>query len=198
MDYKRLEKDIIKKLRQELSCELYYHRAEHSIQVVADPEIIGKSENISEEKMTLLKTAALLHDSGFLECPCLNEPLACEIAKKILPDYGYNPEQIEQVNGMILATAIPQNPKCLLQEIICDADLAYLGQGNIEPHAENLRREMEHVLNRTFTDIQWLDFQLDFLAKHHFFTKYARENLEPGKADYINSLKAEKKLLEGK
>jgi uncharacterized protein len=198
MDFIRLEKKIIKKLRQELSRELYYHRAEHSIRVVKDVAIIGQAEGVTKDELILVKTAALLHDAGFLECPCLNEPLACEIAEKILPKYNYTPEQIKLVNGMILATAIPQKPESLLQEIICDADLTYLGKGDVKPQAENLRQEMELVLNRTFTNLEWIDFQLDFLRAHCFFTPYARKHLNPGKAEYVESLVTEKQILEGK
>ena len=198
MDYARLEKDILQKLGEELSCDLFYHRKEHTVQVVESAEIIGVEEGVAGDDMVLLKTAALLHDAGFLECPSSNEPLACDIAEKILPNYGYLPEQIKTINGMIMATAIPQTPNNLLQNIICDADLSYLGDDDATCLASNLRNEMKLVLDREFTDIEWIDFQLGFLNVHHFFTPYAKDKLNSGKARYIKSLQAAKKAVEEK
>lgn len=198
MDYSRLEKDIIEKLQQELSKKLYYHRAEHSIHVIKQSEIIGKSEGIKGDDLILLKTAALLHDTGFLECPCQNEPMGCQIAGKILPEYGYTPEQIKLVDGMILATAIPQKPTGLLQKIICDADLSYLGTDDAVIESNNLRLEMKQVQNLTFSDIEWIDFQLDFLQPHKFFTAYATKHMTPGKMQYIQTLLTEKQAFGGR
>lgn len=197
MDYIRLEEDILKKLRQELSQKLYYHQVGHSIDVVRDAKIIGQAEGIKGDDLLLLKTAALLHDSGFLKSPSHNEILACQIAEEILPNYAYSPEQIKLIAGMILATSIPQKPVNLMGEIICDADLAYLGKNNAVTHAKNLRREMKEVQNCIFSDIEWIDFQLNFLKSHDFFTSYAKEHMNPGKMRYSKELSAEKELLRG-
>ncbi len=195
MDYNRIEKDIIKKLQQELPSKLYYHRTEHSIHVIKESEIIGRSEGIKGNDLLLLKTAALLHDTGFLKCPSQHEPMGCQIASKILPDYGYTPEQVKLIDGMILATAIPQNPTSLLQEIICDADLSYLGTSNAMTESNNLRLEMKLLQHRIFSDIEWIDFQLDFLRAHIFFTTYARKYITPGKEKFIKFLLTEKQTL---
>jgi len=196
MDYIRLEKDVIEKLRHELSRELYYHRVEHSIRVVRDAETIGKAEGVSEYELLLLQTAGLLHDSGFLQTPFQNEPIGSEIAKKILPDYAYTPKEIEIISKMILATAIPQQAKNLLEKIICDADLYYLGEKDAKIHADNLRIEMELTSACKFTDLEWIDFQLKFLNAHKFFTDYARKHIAPGKAKYVKTLLDEKQVIE--
>lgn len=196
MDYCRLEKYIIKKLRQELPEGLYYHRVEHSIHVVKDAEIIGIAEGLEGDDLLLLKTASLLHDSGFLEKPCLNESYACRIAEKILPDYAYTLEQIKLIEGMIMATAIPQKPGNLMEEVICDADLSYLGTSDAIIESKNLRQEMKSVKKQTFSEIEWIDFQLSFMELHNYFTPYAREYILPGKKQYIKFLLSEKYRLE--
>ena len=197
MDYSRLKKYIINKLQQELPKELYYHQVEHSIQVAKDAETIGKAEGVSEHELLLLKTAGLLHDSGFLQTPFQNEPIGSEIAKKILPDYAYTPKEIEIISKMILSTAIPQQAKNLLEKIICDADLCYLGEKDAKTHADNLRIEMELTSACKFTNLEWIDFQLKFLKSHEFFTDYARKHIAPGKTKYIKALLDEKQVLEG-
>ena len=195
MDYSRLEKNIIKKLQQELPKKLYYHRTEHSIHVIEISEIIARAEGIKGDELLLLKTAALLHDTGFLKYPTQNESMGCRIANKILPDYGYTPEQVKLIGGMIMATAIPQNPTSLLQKIICDADLSYLGTSDAMAESNNLRLEMKLLQDRIFSDIEWIDFQLNFLRAHNFFTTYAKKHIDPGKKKFIKSLLTEKQAL---
>ena len=196
MDYDRLEKDVVARLRKELSPELLYHQVEHTLEVIKAAEQIGRGEGVSEDELKLLKTAAVLHDSGFLECPCLYEPLACEIADKMLPESGYTPEQIKMIDGMIMSTAIPHTPQCFLGKTLCAADLPYLGGDEALPHTDNLRTELSQALNRKFTDLEWVDFQLMFLNKHEFFTAYARKKFGAGKKRYVAYLNAQKKALE--
>jgi hypothetical protein len=50
------------------------------------------------------------------------------IAKEYLPLFGFAEKDIDCICGMIMATKIPQQPRTKLQEIICDADLDYLGR----------------------------------------------------------------------
>lgn len=196
MDYSRVEKYLLKRLRQELSRKFCYHRLEHSIHVIRNVEIIGRAEGVKGDDLLLLKTAALLHDTGFLQSPDQHEALGCRIAETILPDYAYTPEQIKLISAMIMATAIPQKPVSLLQEIICDADLSYLGTDNAVIESENLRREIMLAQKGTFSDIEWIDFQLNFLESHKYFTTYAREHIGTGKAQYVKFLLTEKQKQE--
>jgi len=43
---------------------------------------------------------------------------------------------------MIMATKIPQSPKNLLEQIICDADLDYLGRERYEENSLLLLQEL--------------------------------------------------------
>ncbi|MFO7963444.1 MAG: hypothetical protein R6U50_05940, partial [Desulfobacterales bacterium] len=57
-----LEEIILEKLDKGLPENLFYHNMKHTIDVVTQVELIGKSENITDEELLLLKTAALFHD----------------------------------------------------------------------------------------------------------------------------------------
>src|SRR5215217_376820 len=128
MEFQKAKKFILAKLRKELPRHLSYHSVEHVKDVYGAVESIGKKEGIKGEAMKLLLTAALFHDSGFLKGPKDHEKVSCDIAREHLPEFGYNAEQIETICGMIMATRIPQTPHNLLEQIICDADLDYLGR----------------------------------------------------------------------
>lgn len=51
-------------------------------------------------------------------------------ARQYLPHFGYTGDEIEQVCDIIMATQMPQNPHNHLGQIICDADLDYLGRND--------------------------------------------------------------------
>ena len=59
----------------------------------------------------------------------------------MLPDFGFSPQQVERVAGMILATRVPQSPHNLLEEILVDADMAVLGGEEFWRRSEHLRVE---------------------------------------------------------
>ena len=58
---------LIEKLETELPPFLHYHNAEHTKDVIAGAEQLAREENVTDDEVTILKTAALFHDSGFLE-----------------------------------------------------------------------------------------------------------------------------------
>jgi len=188
MDYSKARQYILDRMEKELPRDLLYHKLEHSLDVLAAAERIASAEDICGKDLELLKTAALFHDSGFIYQYKCNEKVACEIARQSLPEFGYASGDIEKICGMIMATSIPQGPKNLLEKILCDADLDYLGRDDFEGIAETLRREMK-LHGREFTDEEWLAFQLDFLEMHSYFTQSAKKMRDAKKQENIDRLR---------
>ena len=110
MDYTGAKNFILAKLERELPQHLTYHNLGHVLDVLNAVEQHISVVDVSAENATLLRTAALFHDSGFTIQPEDHEALSCNIAKEALPNYGYSSLQIEQICGMIMATRIPQSP----------------------------------------------------------------------------------------
>ena len=67
MQYEQVYSVLIPRLEKELPSYLTYHTVEHTKNVIAAVEQLAKAENIIGDDLTLLKTAALFHDSGFLQ-----------------------------------------------------------------------------------------------------------------------------------
>ena len=128
MKYDQLYTFVITELESKLGENLSYHNVLHTKKVLENSIYIGEKENISEHDLTLLKTAALLHDVGFLESHLNHEFFGCEFAKKNLPNFDYSSQEIQTICKMIMATKLPQNPTNSLSKILCDADLFYLGE----------------------------------------------------------------------
>jgi len=189
MDYRAAKQFILTKLRAELSGKLYYHGLHHTLDVLRMATEICDGEGVNGRDLVLVKTAALFHDSGFVKDKHAgHEHEGCLIVRHALPGFGYTPRDIETICGMIMATKIPQSPTNLLEEIICDADLDYLGRGDFYAIGDSLFEELKayHILH---DEQQWNRLQVSFLTAHKFHTHTNKSLREPVKQQYLEELK---------
>lgn len=159
--------------------EYTYHSIHHIRDVVMQSERIAKKEKINKEDIADLKLAAWLHDVGYIWEPSRHEARGAEYATKVLNAMNFPAKKINKITGMIMATKIPQSPKNLLEQIICDADLDYLGREGYEENSLLLLQELR--LKKKVSETEWLKIQDQFLTKHTYFTKTAntaRNNLK--------------------
>ena len=174
MQYDLVYSFLIKKLETELPPFLHYHNSEHTKEVIEGAEKLAKKENISGDDLTILKTAALFHDTGFLETYSDHEEISCEMARKWLPDYGYGKKEIDEICRLIMATKLPQQPKDKLAEILCDADLYYMGTDRYFIGAEKLYKEL-HQAGFVKDRDEWRKEEIRFVEGQHYFTKTAQK-----------------------
>lgn len=168
-----LEEFVLEKLEVGLPKNLYYHNLKHTVDVYTEVELIGRSENVTKEELLILRTAALFHDSGHLIDYATHEEMSVKLAFEILPQYGYTQGQIESIAKVIMSTKLPPEPTSLLEQIICDADLDYLGRTDFIPVSNMLYKELhEHGMVGTLHD--WNLMQIKFIEKHQYFTNTAR------------------------
>lgn len=188
INYLKAEKFILNKLKNELSPKLHYHSFKHSKDVTKQAERIALSEGITDEDLFLLKTAATYHDAGFIERYDKNEPIGAKMAEEILPKFGYTKAHIERIKELIFVTQIPHQPKNKLEEIMCDADLDYLGRSDFHTIADLLRRELrEH--GKINSDREWDRIQVSFLTQHRYFTKTSILSRRPKKLQNLEDIK---------
>lgn len=183
-----LQELLLNKLEKELPPHLYYHNVKHTIDVVTQVELIGLGEGVSDEELLIMKTAALFHDSGHILGYDEHERFSTLIAREILPDYFYTQTQIEQICELIFATQMPPNPKNKLEEIICDADLDYLGRSDMIPVSTMLYRELKEF-NMVKSWNEWNRMQIKFISKHQYFTNTALSLREVNKQKQIERIK---------
>lgn len=189
INYKNAEKYIIKRLDGDLPDGLHYHGIHHTKDVCEAVERLAIWEGVKGEELYLLKTAALYHDAGFIDSYESNEPIGAQLAKEMLPNFGYTDEQINQVIELIEATKLPQNPQNHLEEIMCDSDLDYLGRSDFYPIAETLRRELVEFGKLEDNPKQWIEMNIGFLSSHSYFTASSQKRREPEKQKRIEELK---------
>lgn len=126
-DFEAAEKYILEMLEKEMP-KLPYHNLDHINDALAAAMTIAKQEQLKLEEIEILRVAVLLHDAGFIRSAKNHEAHGADMAREILPAYGFALAQIETIADMVLATRLPQSPKTFLEKILCDADLDYLGR----------------------------------------------------------------------
>jgi len=183
-----LQEIILDKLEKELPDYLYYHNVKHTVDVVTEVELIGWAEGISDDDILILKTAALFHDAGHTVAYDEHEYHGTMLARSILPEYGYNDAQIERICEVIMATRMPPSPKNLLEKIICDADLDYLGRSDMIPVSNTLYKELKEQ-DKIGTLSEWNRLQVKFITGHQYFTSTAQSLREVNKQKQIERIR---------
>ncbi len=185
--YSPEEKAILLYLGKKLPGNLTYHGLHHTIDVLNAAMKIAEAENLSPDELKLLRIAILYHDAGFTTNYKEHENKGCEMAKKNLPAFGYSDNEIGIICGMIMATQIPQTPHTLLEKIICDADLDYLGRNDFHKISNTLFEEMK-IYNNLHDEKEWNKIQKKFLENHQYYTAYGKKNREHKKQQYLQQI----------
>jgi class 3 adenylate cyclase len=184
-----IQEIILDKLEMDLPGYLFYHNVKHTVDVVTEVELIGWAEGCSDEEILLLKTAALFHDAGHIVAYDNHEFYGTQIAKEMLPGFNYTPDQIERICSIILSTKLPPKPTNLLENIICDSDLDYLGRSDFIPVSNTLYEELK-AQNKMGSLNDWNKIQVKFISGHQYFTKTARSLREVNKKLQIERIQS--------
>lgn len=187
MDEQAAIANILQRLQTGLPSKLSYHSYAHTLDVLDRVESLGRAEGVSEEELPLLRVAAAYHDAGFLISNRDHERLGCRMVEKDLYPFGFSKEAIATICGMIMATKVPQQAQTLLEEVICDADLDYLGREDFYSIGGRLYEELKayHLLE---TEEEWNHLQIKFLRKHTYWTATNITLREPEKQKRLAEL----------
>ncbi|HEY3251128.1 MAG TPA: Pycsar system effector family protein [Ignavibacteria bacterium] len=188
---KKAETYVNKLFNEKLPAGMIYHNYVHALEAVEYARKIAKKSDLNEEDTEIVTLAAWFHDIGYLEVYKGHEDKSIEMAREFLQENRYPEEKIQKVTDCIEATKMPQNPKNLFEQVLCDADLVHLGLEDFFEYSELLRTEWENRGIRNFTDEEWHKTSVELLSSHKFFTPYARKKFEPQQR--INLLNAQKK-----
>jgi uncharacterized protein len=182
-----IKRFVVQKLEKELSPRLYYHDIRHTLDVFEVTNEIALLEQVSPADRLLLGIAALFHDIGFVRSRSDHELVSCEMAREFLPQFGLEPEAVNQICGMVMATKIPQNPQNFVESILCDADLDYLGRPDFHQIANLLFMELK-AYDILHDEQAWNRLQVIFMKSHQYFTKTNQERRGSSKAKHLEEV----------
>ena len=168
---------VILFLSENLSDRLSFHSIDHTYDVVGAAQEIGVQSNLSEEEMLVLQVAAWFHDCGYANTYIGHEDESKKIAKNFLESFGCEKEFIETVLSCIESTKYPPKPSCLIEKVMCDADMYHLTQPTYPKYEKAIRQEFEKYLRLAYTDEEWLVKNCNFLKDHEYYTDYGKKIL---------------------
>lgn len=166
---------VLSRLKNESDINCHYHNIDHTLDVIAMTQEIGKSEGLTQLDLEILAVSALFHDIGYLFGRENHEQVGVRFFQLCAEKSELSVEEIRVVSECILATKITSSPQNQLQEIIRDADLDYLGRKDFLPKSEALYLELLQFGEISSRE-QWNHAQIHFLMNHRFYTAFSKEN----------------------
>ena len=179
---------VLQRLKDGLHKHYYYHDVRHTLDVIEQSQAIGKLEGVNERGLEILKIAALFHDTGFLKVRSGHEQASVDFFQSIGGLSALTHEDCDTITGCIRATHMPQTPLNHLEQILCDADLDYLGREDFGLIGENLFLEMSACgeMSDRFT---WDNLQVKFLEAHKFHTTSNQARRDVKNAENLNEVR---------
>jgi predicted metal-dependent HD superfamily phosphohydrolase len=178
---------VVQQLNHGLDTRFAYHGLRHTLDVIEQSEQIGLAMQCTEEQIQILKVASLFHDLGFLHVRKGHEKASSDLFLSA-SEHKINDIQRQQISACILATTMPQSPQNLLEQIICDADLDYLGRSDFYEISQDLFHEM-HACGEMSNQKTWDEIQVVFLDKHHFHTSFNQSRRNEQKNQHLAAIK---------
>ena len=180
---KEIEKHINPELKEKIFDDLSnildenysYHNLDHTKRVIGAAIDIGINYDLSEKDWRCLLTACLLHDYGFIESHVDHEKISAKLSSQILPKYGFSETDIQIINSLIIVTKLEEKPKNLLESIIRDSDLEYLGSEDFIKISPLLKKEWINC-KVVKSDSEFYKIQYEFILNHSFYTDFMIKN----------------------
>ncbi|MFK7933757.1 MAG: Pycsar system effector family protein [Saprospiraceae bacterium] len=174
--------------KNRIGAEYVFHDFNHTSNVVQSVLEISAHYNLTAKQLEILQLSAWFHDTGYEQGRENHEQRGCENLKRFLHPYDYAEEDSQQIEACIMATAIPQRPNNLLEEIICDADLSHLGKDIYWDRCGRVRQELLMTRSVVMSEQEWVEFELEFMNNHKYHTSVAEKLYGKNKERHIRQL----------
>lgn len=176
---------VVKYQNENHNPAFHYHGIFHTLDVHQSAVRLAAMEEVDPEDLPLLEAAALFHDIGIMEDYKDHERKSADIARTVLPGFGFSGGSIDRICDLILSTSIHSLPTKLPEMILCDADLDHLGRADFFMRSFQLQTEWSMLGIRRTTPAEWLMIEADFMKKHRYFTQTAKATRDAGKAENL-------------
>lgn len=167
-----VEEEVMEKLKKELPVNLYFHNAARVREIYNLVDLFGRAEELTDEENLIVRTAALLHDIGYIGSYDSHEENSIKFARELLVQFKYSQDQIDKVVELIEATMRLRKPKNKMEEILIDADMNYLSRADFVSLNDLYFMELLERGKVESKEI-WNKEQIVLLSNHKYYTKVA-------------------------
>lgn len=186
----RQSKALAEKVFQSRAFEKHlFHNYQHTQEVVNAANVIGLHSNLTSDELESAIIAAWLHDIGYEQGSKNHEQSSAAKARQLMESLGAPHKKIVEVEEAILSTHIPQQPRTVVSQVLCDADLFHLSTEQCQEKSEMLRAEWKALGTKDMSTEEWRQENLNFMEGHSYHTPYGQSVLEIGKQRNIKRIK---------
>jgi predicted metal-dependent HD superfamily phosphohydrolase len=190
IELKNIESYVTRLFIENDSPNLYYHNVMRTREVVAITKEIAGYYELDQHDLFLLCAAAWFHDIGFLVDRNNHEAKSAELAVQYLKTTSLAAPEIETIEKCILASKMPQNPVSLLEQILCDASLYYMGTDQYKQISKIQKKEAQALnSNVSINESIWRKEKIQLFESHQFHTTYCQSRLQSKKDENLAKLK---------
>jgi predicted metal-dependent HD superfamily phosphohydrolase len=169
---------------KEAPAHLTYHSLRHTEKVAKEARALAATAALNPDDTEALLLAAWFHDTGYLDVYDGHEFRSMERAAAWLTEHGVEAGRVQLVKDLIKATHRDEKPQTDLQELLVDADMSNLASDDFRASAELLRTEWELVMGKTYSNPEWAELQLAFMAAHKYYSDAGKDRYrKPFKAN---------------
>lgn len=184
-----MEEMFFKRLENELPVNLHFHNLKKTLAACSTAELIGRAENLNEEEMLIIRSAAVFLNSGYIKDYSRNEDYRCEFARDVLPRFKYSEEHLLKICHLLSVSFEKLSPANKLEKILYDTYYDFLGRVDLPELARELFNEQkEYGLAENEKD--WIEKFIAFIQKHEFFTETANKMRAFPKEEQISRVKS--------
>jgi len=158
-----------------------YHNYSHALDARKAFSEIAEKEGLYSEGVFIGISAMTIHDLITVPYAKDNEERTIEEARKVLPAFGYNSYEVDEILKIIYATKVGVEPCSLLEKIAKDADTENLGRDDFLDKNDAVRSELGLPQN-----VKWYDGTMKFMQSHKFYTKTAQKLRNEKKIENMN------------
>jgi predicted metal-dependent HD superfamily phosphohydrolase len=181
--------------RSRLPEHYLFHSYDRTTDVVETCEEIGREVGLKRVNLEIVLLAAWFHDTGYTVADRGHEEHSAAIAAEFLKDRDVELEAIDAVVGCIRATGEGSTPRTILEEVVCDAALAFVGRKKFQGSLRRLRMERELLAGGPLGDREWTQWCVDFLKRVAYHTPSGRSQFGSRKAQHLLNLQIEQRNL---
>jgi adenylate cyclase len=182
-----IEEMITKMFDDEAPPNLYFHNSSLVKSMSNQVELLATAENLPEEEFVNLRLATVFLLTGFITDYEKPMEASMRLVEEILPNYGFNQENIETTK-IIIRNSFNDQLQTVSDNILHDARYDYLGRVDYMKLTDKLLRERTEY-GKHSDKKRWIEIQKKQLSDHEFITKTARLLRSVKSEDQIAALK---------
>jgi len=185
-----LELKMFESYYKEFDSRFRFHTTTYIRKFLDHIRLLCRAEELDEEDTLICLSSGMMLYSGLSQAYENFENRSVVIARDLLPLFQFSDRQIDIISNTILGTKLPYDPRNILEKILIDARMDYLGR----PDFNDIIRQLylEAVENGILTDFnEWKGKQAAILKEFSFYTLASKRLKEVPVEEQLKALNRE-------